>query len=159
MMGLLMWDKPKKLRTTPEWMENYGFDGGPTGGYMPNMSKEDEARWKAKVTGKRLGFPQVEIRKTAGAQITIIVNLGEGYNYKHYKAVEPRYEGKTPKDIPSYTQEEIDKYARPTKGVNVHIAANGPVRMTFDEVEDMHKAIMEAKSHLEFLAEMEAAKA
>lgn len=166
-MGVLMWDKPKKVKSKQEWAEGYGFEDGPTGGYMPNMSDEDNARWKAKITGTKLGFPQVEIRKAAGSQMTIIVNLGEGYNYKHYKAIDEQYHGKTPKDFPNrwwrpgdpesnrylgLTQKEIDTAARPTKGINVHIALNGPAQMTFEEMDEMHQAIQEAKEALEALA-------
>lgn len=33
----------------------------------------------------------------------------------------------------------------PTRGINVHIATNGPIQMTFVEMEDMRAAIEEAK--------------
>lgn len=85
---ILRWDVPKKVKTVEQWRESYGFDGGPAGGYMPNMSEADQLSWKAKITGKKLGYPQVEIRKTTerGRQVAIIVNLGLGYNYKYYRA-------------------------------------------------------------------------
>lgn len=148
-----MWDKPKKVQTTAEWKDGYGFDGGPTGGYMPNMSDADTKQWKAKITGTKLGFPQVEIRKTAGAQMTIIVNLGAGYNYKYYKAVDPEYEGWTIADwrakFPTlergYTDEQITRRLFPTKGINVHLALNGPAQLTFAEMGEMQQAIEEAK--------------
>lgn len=159
-MTVLMWDKPKKKLSKEEWAESYGFEDGPTGGYLPNMSKEDKLRWKAKITGKKLGFPQVEIRKTTenGSQILLIINLGDGYNYKYYKAVNPEaksYEEYNEQYGPSSrfkiypTQEELDKaYAKdknPTKGINVHISTNGPIQMSFDELNDMNCAIEEAK--------------
>ena len=174
-MTILRWDKPKKVMTAQQWGEHYGFDGGPIGGYAPNMSEADQLSWKAKITGKKLGFPQVEIRKTTerGSQVVIVVNLGEGYNYKYYRSVDDSYtkyadyadylaqEGahyhqKYPQQYPTL-QDGIDfisecgdeegfwrcKY--PTKGINVHIATNGPIQMTFDEMMDMQKAIEEAK--------------
>jgi len=155
-MGVLMWDKPKKVQSAKDWAEGYGFDGGPTGGFMPNMSDADTRRWKAKITGTKLGFPQVEIRKTAGAQMTIIVNLGEGYNYKYYKAIDEKYEGKTPASPElswwrGVTQAEIDERARPLRGINVHVALNGPAQMTFAEMAEMQEAINEAKEALEAL--------
>ena len=153
-MGILSWDKPKQVRTKDQWENHAGFDGGPAGGYVPNMSDSDNKLWKAKVTGQKLGFPQIEIRKAArGSQLLIIVSLGEGYNYKYYRAVEERYEGKTPADF-SYpiTQGEIDKRARPLKGINVHVAMNGPAQLTFAEMEEMAEAVREAKYALEAMA-------
>lgn len=174
-MSILRWDKPKKIMTAQQWGEHYGFDGGPIGGYSPNMSEADQLSWKAKITGKKLGFPQVEIRKTTnhGSQVVIIVNLGEGYNYKYYRAIEDSYtkyadyqdylnqEGlhyhqKYPNQYPTL-QDGIDLIKKcgdearfwqskyPTKGINVHIATNGPIQMTFEEMIDMQRAIDEAK--------------
>ena len=122
-MGILMWDKPKKVKTKEQWENDGGFDGGPVGGYLPNMSDEDQARWKAKLVGVKSGHPQVEIRKTTrGAQMLLIVSLGDGYTYKYYKDV---------------------------KGVNVHIALNGPGQMTFDDMAEMSQAVTEARAALE----------
>ncbi len=165
-MTILVWDKPKKVLTTKEWEDNYGFEDGPKGGYMPNMSDADANSWKAKVTGTKLGYPQVEIRKTVGCQMTIIVNLGKGYNYKQYRAEDPEYFGKTVADMPKdikvpvyyfgvakdlqkyYRQEEIDRGATPTKGINVHMSLNGPGQMTFKDFEELHLAVEEAKQYL-----------
>jgi hypothetical protein len=152
---ILCWDKPAKRVTTAEWKEEYGFDGGPVGGFMPNMSEEDEAKWKAKLTGTKLGFPQVEIRKTLhGAQLLVIVNLGSGYNYKHYRALSERYHGKTPADFTyRITQAEIDRYAErdSTKGIQIHMAMNGPAQMSFQDIADLNQAVFEAKTYLESL--------
>lgn len=135
-MSVLNWDKPKKVRTPQQNAENYGFEDGPTGGYQPNMSDADAASWKAKETGMKTGFPQVEIRKTfsasAGATMClIIVNLGKGYKYKSYEPVA------SPKT-----------WGRTTAGINVHVSLNGPLQMTFKDVEEMHSAIQEAKDYL-----------
>lgn len=178
LMSVLRWDKPKKVMTAQQWGEHYGFDGGPIGGYSPNMSEADQLSWKAKITGKKLGFPQVEIRKTTerGSQVVIIVNLGEGYNYKYYRAASDDYAQYV--DYADYVNKEATKYHNkyptqyptmkdaidfikdcggedgeanfwqckyPTKGINVHIATNGPIQMTFDEMLDMQRAIEEAK--------------
>lgn len=177
-MSILRWDKPKKVMTTQQWSEHYGFEDGPTGGYSPNMSEADQLSWKAKITGKKLGFPQVEIRKTTnhGSQIVIIVNLGGGYNYKYYRAVNDKCEypdtyeeyvkfapaylmkrwptlyptlAEAEEDIVSEDEYNLEKY--PTKGINVHIATNGPIQMTFEEMSDMQNAIEEAKTALSAL--------
>ncbi len=114
------------------------------------MSDADKALWKAKLTGIKLGYPQVEIRRQFGAcQLLIIVNLGDGYNYKFYRSVDPKFHGKSPADF-SYpmTPEEIEECSFPTRGINVHISMNGPAQMTFDEVEEMNQAVHEAKIYL-----------
>lgn len=129
-MGILSWDKPKKAKTTAEWANDGGFDGGPVGGYLPNMSKEDEKKWKAKLVGKTTDHPQVEIRKTVNCQLLLIVSLGKGYNYKYYKA------NPTPRD--GYS----------TKGINVHLSTNGALQLTFKEMQEMNEAVEEAKAFL-----------
>ncbi len=171
-MTILMWDVPKKVRTAEQWAEHAGFDGGPTGGYVPNMSEADQLSWKAKITGKKLGYPQIEIRKTTskGSQVVIIVNLGAGYNYKYYRAEQEESERQydinrgivTEDDYVRYyffgsypvydTEEEArvayQQHRHPTRGINVHIATNGPIQMTFQEMQDMQTAIDEAKQVL-----------
>lgn len=69
---MLIWEKPKKLKTTQEHNDTYGADGAPPGAYVPNMSNEDKLKWKAKrITGKDY---RVEIRKTIiGTQMVVIV--------------------------------------------------------------------------------------
>jgi hypothetical protein len=122
-MPILVWNKPKQVMTAEERERNYAFDGGPPGGYVLNMSNEDAAQWRAKLVGHKAGHPQAEIRKTAGSQILIIVNLGDGYKYK------------------GYTPER-------TKGINIHLSLNGPVQMSFEEMAEMNQAIAEARDFL-----------
>lgn len=166
-MTILRWDKPKKIMTTDQWANHYGFESGPTGGYSPNMSEADQLSWKAKITGTKLGFPQVEIRKTTqwGSQIVIIVNLGDGYNYKYYRAIKEMDESED-QYIAAYgpngvydcyetveeARESYNRQAYPTKGINAHIATNGPIQMDFDELRQMNDAIEEAKAALTALA-------
>lgn len=154
--GVLQWDRPKRAMPKEEWKEAYGFDGGPVGGFMPNMSKEDAERWKAKLSGTRTSFPQVEIRRQCGPSLMlIIVNLGAGYSYK----------GRTPAyDVEAtsrWTSDRggmkamsmIDALANQsiTCGTQIHVSMNGPSLMDFDEMADMHRAIAEARSALEAL--------
>ena len=167
---ILMWDKPKKAQSTADWKNSYGFEAGPAGGYMPNMSQDDEERWKAKLTGVKSGFPQVEIRKSTlnGTLMLIIVNLGAGYNYKYY-TTSSKFKGHTPATIASLdnggwittwddttnsprptTQQDIDDWIvrDTTVGVNVHISMNGPAQLTFEDMDNMQKAVAEAKLYL-----------
>ena len=122
----LDWTKPAKVVEVQEW-RNTSFDGGPPGGYIPNMSSEDARKWRARLVGHRTNAPQVEIRKSfSSAQLTVIVNLGTGYKYKH----------QTPET---------------TRGINIHMATNGAIKMTFEEMEEFHECIGEAKAVLEAL--------
>jgi hypothetical protein len=154
--GVLQWDRPKRAMPKEEWKEAYGFDGGPVGGFMPNMSKQDAERWKAKLSGTRTGFPQVEIRRQCGPSLMlIIVNLGAGYSYK----------GRTPAyDVEATSRwtsarggmkamSMIDALANQpiTCGTQIHVSMNGPSLMDFDEMADMQRAIAEARSALEAL--------
>lgn len=118
-MNVLMWDKPAKIMTEEERAAAYQADGAPPGVYVPNMSDEDRRRWKAKKIGG--DHPRVEIRKDT---FVVIVSLGGGYHYKHYK----------PKQ---------------TEGVNIHIAAAGPIMLTFEEWAEFQQAVQEAREALE----------
>jgi len=123
-MSILSWDKPKRARSK-EAHAQISADGAPPGVYVPNMSQEDQLKWKAKLVGVKTGHPQVEIRRThRGNGLVIIVSLGGGYSYKYYKREE-------------------------TKGLNIHIASSGPQQMTFQDFEDMIAAVNEAKEVLE----------
>jgi len=127
MNKLLMWDKPQRAQSVADWKDSYGFDGGPASGYVPNMSDQDAQRWRAKLVGKSTHSPQVEIRRTLGSQVLLIVNLGGGYAYKGYKREH-------------------------TQGVNVHFSVNGPLQMTFDELAELAQVVSEAREYLENLS-------
>jgi len=62
MTSILDWSEPKKARPTKEHNETFVADGAPPGTYVPNMSNEDKAKWRAKLIGGK--DPRVEIRKT-----------------------------------------------------------------------------------------------
>ena len=73
-MSVLVWEKPKRKVSVDEWKKD-SFDGGPPGGFRPNMSDEDMRAWKAKLVGKTTETPRVEIRKsTPRAQLLIVVS-------------------------------------------------------------------------------------
>ena len=85
-MPLLFWDRPEKKMSVEEW-KKISFDGGPPGGYVPNISNKDVHKWRAKIIGKSTKHPTIEVRHQTkrGSQITIIVSPGNGYKYKFYK--------------------------------------------------------------------------
>jgi len=92
---------------------------------LKEYKKTRSEKWCARVVNSEPGSPYAEIRKYCmGGQLFLIVSLGDGYNYKFYKSSH-------------------------TKGINVHMATNGPIRMTFEGIEEMYQAIQEAKTALE----------
>ena len=60
---ILSLDKPAKILPTEEHNAFYSSDTNIAGTYVPNMSEDDQKKWKAKVI-KRGDDPRVEIRKT-----------------------------------------------------------------------------------------------
>lgn len=123
-MSILSWDKPKRARTPKEHAETFGAEDAPPGVYVPNMSDEDAEKWKAKVTGQKRGILQVEIRKRIrSTQLTLIVCSKGGYVHKWHG--------------------ETDRH--PTEGINIHLSINGPLQMTFHEMDEMQDAVAEAR--------------
>jgi hypothetical protein len=125
MAGILVWDKPKQVMSEEQRRREFSSDAEVHGTYQPNMSAEDQARWKAKLVGTRSNNPQVEIRKDT---TVIVVSLLGGYNYKGYRPDAPGSDSS--KD-------------------NLHIASAGPIRWTWEEYEQFQAAIAEAKTKLE----------
>jgi hypothetical protein len=125
-MGLISFEKPPKLRSSKEHGRMHFSDCGIDGTYVPNMSDEDRARWKGRITGTRKGRPQVEIRKDS---FVTIVGL-QGYDYKHYK---------------------VGAAGSDTSGLNIHIASAGPVQMTFEQWDEWRQVVEEARQILEDL--------
>ena len=77
-MGVIDWNKPKKVRSTEEHNDFFSSDSGVAGTYMPNMSEEDMLKWKGKKFIKT-DNPRVEIRKTMGSNVLIIVSNKEPF--------------------------------------------------------------------------------
>jgi len=72
-MTILSWDKPKLEEDYATWASRHVADSAPPGVYIPNMSKEDRRKWKAKLVGKRSGDLTVEIRRECGSLVAIKV--------------------------------------------------------------------------------------
>jgi len=129
-MAILSWDKPERAISVDAW-KGLLADSAPPGVYMPNMSRKDMEKWKAKLCGHTKGQARVEIRKSwGGAQVLIIVSL-TGTEYP-------------------------DKYGKVgQKDVNVEISQNGRIYAAFEEMEQLTQAVAEAKALLEGLAKGE----
>lgn len=123
-MTILNFDKPPKVRSTEEHVNRYVSDGGVPGTYVPNMSKADQERWKAKhIKG---ADERIEIRKTFnGVQLLIVV----------YKEI---------RDTPSRDWRERSKDHN-----QVRISMNGKLDLTLYNYDQMNAAIMEARELLD----------
>jgi hypothetical protein len=121
MTKILSFEKPKKVRSTEKHNEMFSSDSGVAGTYVPNMSEEDELKWKAKhIKGDD---ERVEIRKTIdGAQLLIVV-------YAKARPVK-------------YNWNHIDEWRK--RHENVSISMNGKLSMTLVEYDEMKRAIDEA---------------
>ena len=123
-MGILSWDTPKKKRSTEEHNAMHSSDSGVEGTYVPNMSEDDNLKWKAKLINKGKANARVEIRKlfpAKYAQVFIIVAL-DGW------------------DLSSKGETKDN-----TSGLNVRISTNGAIAMTFKELNELNQAVEEAK--------------
>ena len=126
---LLDFEKPKKITN------DYSFEDGPPGGYMPQMSDADAVKWKAKHFNKGKPGERIEIRKSFnGVQVFIIV-AKDGWDLaaknEHMVANDPdRYWGKI------------------TKGLNFRMSMNGALMMDFAMFDEFTTAIAEAKGML-----------
>jgi hypothetical protein len=58
---IICWEKPQRAMSVADW-KNISADSAPPGVYTPNMSKEDQLKWKGKIIGT--DKPRVEVRKT-----------------------------------------------------------------------------------------------
>jgi hypothetical protein len=117
-MGVLTFEKPKKLRSSEEHNSKYSSDSGINGTYVPNMSKEDMYKWKAKhIKGSD---ERIEIRKTiSGTQLLVIVKREGGFT-------------------------DRNRYLNTT----VKMSMNGPLFMSNEDVSNLNLAINEAKEIL-----------
>lgn len=118
-MGILNWDKPAKLKNADTHNKKHSSDSGVAGTYVPNMSKEDMNKWKAKYI--KGADERIEIRKSIlGTQLLIVVKKEGGF---------------------------IDKY-RKFGNVTVKMSMNGPLFMSDDILTELQLAVSEAKEIL-----------
>jgi hypothetical protein len=122
---ILSFEKPEKIRSTEEHNKMFSSDCGVAGTYVPNMSEEDRKKFKAKhIKGED---ERIEIRVEMGSNILIIV-------YKNPKVVKC--------DFHNYKE-----YAK--KHQNIQISMNGKLDLSFEQWENIGKAINEAKQILD----------
>jgi len=135
---LLNFDKPAKVNI------DAGFDGGPEGGYVPQMAQSDAQRWKAKRFNKGKENDRIELRKTftginngqGRTQVTMFVAL-DGWDYaaKH-------------EHCRAFQRGVDDWFHTDTRGLNVRMSMNGPLLMTFEQFAEINQIVEEARALL-----------
>ncbi len=119
-----------------------GFDGGPEGGYIPQMGKKDAERWKAKPFNIGKENARIELRKTftgvvngqGSTQVTMFVAL-DGWDYAAKHEYRRANDGK-------------DYFHNDTRGLNVRMSMNGPLLMTFEQFAEINEIVEEAKRYM-----------
>ena len=103
-----------------------------------NNGVANPTAWCAELVSKD-GHSQVEISKTfRGCNIVIIV-AKDGWNYP------PKHETVDSKLKPgTYPRNTVS-----TRGLNVRMSMNGPLKLRFKEFEEISQAVAEAKAMLE----------
>ena len=130
---LISFDKPAKVEI------DAGFDGGPVGGYVPQMSDADAVRWRAKLVNRGKDGARIELKKKftginngqGSTQVSMIVAL-DGWDYA------AKHEARTAKAPTS------DWFHTDTRGLNVRMSMNGPLLMTFEQFAEINQAVQEA---------------
>jgi hypothetical protein len=87
-MSILSFEQPKKLRPQEEHNKMYSSEAKAANSYVPNMSIEDENKWKAKhIKGEN---ERIEIRKTLhGVNLVIVVRKNEPITYPKHPHLPP----------------------------------------------------------------------
>jgi hypothetical protein len=136
--SLLDFTKPAKV------IIEAGFEDGPTGGYVPQMSEADATRWKSKHFNMGKENARIELRKTftginngqGSTNITIFVAL-DGWDYA------TKHEHRRP-----FQRGVDDWFHTDTRGLNVRMSMNGPALMTFEQFNEISQIVDEAKKYL-----------
>lgn len=130
MNKILSFAKPKKVLSTEEHNNNYSSDSGVAGTYVPNMSKEDNERFKAKhIKGSD---ERVEIRVGING-VNVLIKV-----FKHKK--------KTKND---------DWRERQNDHNEIQMSMNGKLDIDYDVWEQLHDATEEALALLDGRLEIE----
>jgi hypothetical protein len=129
-MTVLNWEKPEQIMPKEDWLA-MGFDDGPPGAYVPNMSREDRLKWKAKFIGGK--YFRVEIRKSTNdwVQMLIVVSLSN-----------------TPTNKDKWRSRSEGREVGEGHGVNVKLSMNGTACFTFEELNELTTAVAEAQQVL-----------
>jgi hypothetical protein len=138
---ILDFEKPKKVRSTEEHNNLFSSDCGVAGTFVPNMSKDDMYKWKAKhINGND---ERIEIRKTLGGAQVLIIVYKEQYHPPYPEYPETKYtDSAYHVNLAKYKEKQKEWYKRHEE---IKLSMNGKVDMTFEEYAEMREAITEAK--------------
>lgn len=138
---ILSFEKPKKVRSTEEHNNLFSSDSGVAGTFVPNMSKEDQKKWKAKhISGND---ERIEIRKTLGGAQVLIVVYKEAYHPPYPKYPDTEYtDSAYHVNMAKYKEKQKEWYKRHEE---IQISMNGKLNLTLVEYAELREAITEAK--------------
>jgi hypothetical protein len=137
---ILSFEKPKKVRSTEEHNNLFSSDCGVAGTFVPNMSKKDELKWRAKHIGGE--DERVEIRKTLGGAQVLIVVFKNPYHPPYPKYPETRYtDSAYHVNLGKYKEKQKEWYKRHE---NIKLSMNGKIDMTLNDYNELSLAIQEA---------------
>lgn len=134
---LISFDKPAKVAI------DAGFEGGPTGGYVPQMGKADAERWKAKSFNLGKENARIELRKTFTG-----INNGQGSTQVTMFVALDGWDNAAKHEHRRVKQQGDDWFHTDTHGLNVRMSMNGPLLMTFDQFAEINQAVQEATTVL-----------
>lgn len=144
---LLNFEAPKKMRDAESHNKMNSSDSGIDGTYVPNMSDEDNERWKSKyVKGKH---ERIESRKNfSGVNLVVIVYRAEYKNVLEYPKYVSHFNSNIEK-LEEYRQER-EKWLVESKNVHseVKISMNGTLHISTAEWNEINQIINESKEYL-----------
>jgi hypothetical protein len=138
---ILDFEKPKKIRSTEEHNSLFSSDCGVAGTFVPNMSEEDQKKWKAKHIGGN--DERIEIRKTLGGAQVLIIVYKEPYHPPEPKYPETRYTDSAYHVNMAKYKEKMKEWHKSHE--NIKISMNGKVDITLEEYSDLKAAVLEAQ--------------
>lgn len=126
---LINFNKPLKIDA------GGGFEDGPIGGFVPQMSVNDAKSWKGKRFNAGKEGDRIELRKQFGSSLVLIFVAKNGWSYSS----KFEFTGKKP---------AAWDWGVDTAGKNVRISMNGPLLMNWDQWAEFNAVIDEAKQIL-----------
>jgi hypothetical protein len=120
-----------------------GFDGGPEGGYVPQMSTTDAQRWKAKQFNLGKENARIELRKTFSG-----VNNGQGSTQVTMFVALDGWDFASKSEHRTAANADSGWFHNDTRGLNVRMSMNGPLLMTFDQFREIEQIVFEAELYL-----------
>ena len=142
---LLNFEKPKKARDTETHNKMHSADCDVAGVYVPNMSEEDNERWKCKhIKGSN---ERIEIRRWIGGVNLVIFVYKDKFVHPMGDRPEYIYCGK---EGHKKRNEEISEWNKLNKGnhEDFKMSMNGSMQLDFKDWEEITQMVQEARNYM-----------